>query len=293
MKEHLTFSFIGGDLRQLRAISLLTDEGFRVRVFGFGEETEKIGNKVYVANSMKDCISNADVIVLPLPYTTDRMTINTPLTSLKILIDDVVAEIQKDVILFAGIVDEKIKDVCDNREIPVYDYASREEMAVMNAVPTAEGAIETAMANTPYTIRGSKCLVVGYGRIGRVLSADLRGMGAKVTATSRNKATLCEVLSSDYTPMLTDDIKSYAHEFDIIFNTVPDMILGSAALAATREDVLIIDLASRPGGVDFDEAKRLGRRVIWALSLPGKVAPYTAGKIIKDTIMNVLEELGV
>ena len=65
------------------------------------------------------------------------------------------------------------------------------------------------------------------------------------------------------------------------------------ALAATDKDILIIDLASRPGGVDFDEAKRLGRRVIWALSLPGKVAPYTAGAIIKNTLINMIEELGV
>ena len=46
-------------------------------------------------------------------------------------------------------------------------------------------------------------------------------------------------------------------------------------------------------GVDFDAAKDAGVRVIWALSLPGKIAPITAGKIIKDTILNILNELEV
>ena len=82
-------------------------------------------------------------------------------------------------------------------------------------------------------------------------------------------------------------------ECDIIFNTVPHCVLDFKALSVTKPNVLIIDLASRPGGVDFETAKELERRVIWALSLPGKVAPYTAGRIIKDTIMNIIEELGV
>jgi len=33
-------------------------------------------------------------------------------------------------------------------------------------------------------------------------------------------------------------------------------------------------------------------KTIWALSLPGKVAPVTAAKFIKDTISNIIDELG-
>ena len=71
------------------------------------------------------------------------------------------------------------------------------------------------------------------------------------------------------------------------------MILDFKLLSKVRESSLIIDLASRPGGVDFETARNLGRKVIWALSLPGKVAPDTAGDIMKETIVNILEELGV
>ena len=68
------------------------------------------------------------------------------------------------------------------------------------------------------------------------------------------------------------------------------MIINGSMLRQLREDCLIIDLASKPGGVDFESAKRLGRNVIWALSLPGKTAPLTAGNIIRDTINNILNE---
>ncbi|MBE5041241.1 hypothetical protein [Ructibacterium gallinarum] len=88
-------------------------------------------------------------------------------------------------------------------------------------------------------------------------------------------------------------LPSYMERFNIIFNTIPAMILDFKLLSKVQENSLIIDLASRPGGVDFETARNLGRKVIWALSLPGKVAPDTAGDIMKETIVNILEELGV
>lgn len=292
MKERLTFSFIGGDLRQLQVISLLSAEGYHIRAFGFGESMGEIAEKVFVADSVAECMFGADYAVLPLPYSLDKKTVNAPLTGMKILIADVLKNMDTSMILLAGKVGEDIARRCTERNIKVYDYAKRKELAVMNAVPTAEGAIETAMSNTVFTLNGSRCLVVGYGRIGKVLANDLKALGAKVYATSRKKETLAEIEAFGYFSVPTSDIKRVASEVDIIFNTVPDLVLGPSILAATDENVLIIDLASRPGGVDFDEAERLRRRVIWALSLPGKVAPYTAGKIIKNTLINLIEESG-
>ena len=75
--------------------------------------------------------------------------------------------------------------------------------------------------------------------------------------------------------------------------TTPVKVLDGGRLADLRPGCLVIDLASKPGGVDMDAAAQLGVKVIWALSLPGKVAPVTSGKIIRDTIYNILNELGV
>ena len=74
---------------------------------------------------------------------------------------------------------------------------------------------------------------------------------------------------------------------------MPAPILGIEELAAMKEGVLVIDLASRPGGVDRSAAAALGVKVIHALSLPGRVAPVTAGRYIRDTVYHMMEELGV
>lgn len=121
----------------------------------------------------------------------------------------------------------------------------------------------------------------------------LFGLGAQTYVEARKYADLAMIEGHGYEPLALGELKSRIGEFDIIFNTVPSLILDEEVLKNARKDSLIIDLASKPGGVDFDAAKDLGLRVIWALSLPGKVAPVTSGTIIKDTIMNIIKELGV
>ena len=93
--------------------------------------------------------------------------------------------------------------------------------------------------------------------------------------------------------MHTGDLSGCAGDFDVIFNTVPAEVLDRNVLEQIPDDTLIIDLASKPGGVDFSAAKELGKKVIWALSLPGKTAPITSGRIIKETILNMLCEMEV
>ena len=164
---------------------------------------------------------------------------------------------------------------------------------IPNAVPTAEGAIEIAIAETPFTIHGSKSLVLGYGKIGKILSKDLYALGAQTYVEARKYADLAMIEGHGYEPLPLDNLKDHIHDFDIIFNTIPSLILDDEILAKVKKDALIIDLASKPGGIDFDAAKSYGLKVIWALSLPGKIAPVSSGAIIKDTIMNIIKELGV
>lgn len=164
---------------------------------------------------------------------------------------------------------------------------------IPNAVPTAEGAIEIAITETPFTIHGSKSLVLGYGKIGKILSKDLYALGAQTYVEARKYADLAMIEGHGYEPLPLDNLKDHIHEFDIIFNTIPSLILDDEILTKVKKDALIIDLASKPGGIDFDAAKTYGLKVIWALSLPGKIAPVSSGAIIKDTIMNIIKELGV
>lgn len=178
----------------------------------------------------------------------------------------------------------------------VFDYSKREEFAVMNAVPTSEGAIECAMHEYDGTINGSNCLVIGYGRIGKVLSDMLGGLGAKVSVSARKKSDIAYIQAKGFKALKTNELSFMPQghtAFDLIFNTVPFMILDShtlARIAPGGSDTIIIDLASLPGGVDLEACERMGLKAMRALSLPGRVAPKAAGEIIKNAVYNITEE---
>lgn len=87
--------------------------------------------------------------------------------------------------LYAGGVKAADREAAAEFGLTLTDYLSREELAVRNGVPTAEGAIEAAMAATDVTLCGTPCLVIGFGRIGKLLAHRLRGLGAEVTVSAR------------------------------------------------------------------------------------------------------------
>ncbi|NLB28682.1 MAG: NAD(P)-binding domain-containing protein [Clostridiales bacterium] len=149
------------------------------------------------------------------------------------------------------------------------------------------------MQETAITIWGAKILVIGYGRIGKAVAARLRALGADVTVSARTPSDLAWIRVNGYTPALTGELDDTLSGYDVIVNTVPARILGEQRLSEIADTSLCLDLASKPGGIDFPAAARLGVRAMWALSLPGEVAPTTSGMIIRDTVYNILREQGV
>ena len=149
------------------------------------------------------------------------------------------------------------------------------------------------MVNSQITLHGSKCLVLGFGRCGKVLANMLKGIGAKLSVEARSQADLAYIESYGYRPVALGELYECIDQYDFIFNTIPTMVLDEMKLRNMQQDCIIIELASKPGGVDFCVAKRLGIKVIDAQSLPGKVAPKTAAKIIFDTILNAYKDMGV
>ena len=174
-------------------------------------------------------------------------------------------------------------------EIKTHDYFTREELAVKNAILTAEGAVEIAMREYPGTLNGAQCLVAGFGRIGKALSLALRGLHAQVTASARNRADLAWIEVFGCRAIHTDAIFENG-QYDLVFNTIPAMVFSRRVLAKAQHGTIFIDLASAPGGIDFEAAAKLPIHAVQALSLPGRVAPKAAAEIIKSTIYNMMEE---
>ena len=166
------------------------------------------------------------------------------------------------------------------------------ERPIGNALPTAEGALQLAMEATDRTIHGSRCLVTGFGRIGRLLAERLQALGAHVTVSVRRYSDIAWASAWGYACLQTGRLAGTLGGFDLIFNTVPALVFDAERLRELREDCVILDLASAPGGVDLDAAKDLGRNVRAAPGLPGKVAPRTAAAAIRDSIYHILEERG-
>ena len=280
---------IGGDLRQTLVADFLTKDGFDVWIYGF--DGEHIPRGVNVAKTLSDALSKTRTVILGITPLDDKMNIKTPFFKDCLSVSSLLSLVEPGSLIVGGKLPEKLTNLCASAGIRCVDYAEREDFAVLNAVPTAEGAIAIAMDELPFTLHGSNCLITGFGRIGKILARQLHQLGAKVTCSARKSGDLAWIKSLGYSAVHTAGLSDRVHNFDIIFNTIPTCILSSDLLRNIRIETLIIDLASTPGGVDFDAAAKLGIKAIHALSLPGKCAPLTAGKIIKDTIVNILSEM--
>ncbi len=292
IKNKENFTLIGGDERNISTANRLCDLGMNVSVFGFIEDCI-FHQRIHRPKTLQEAIKPANYILLPLPYSTNNETINTPLYDKTISIYDILSLIDNQQTIFAGKLNKLICAELENKNIPYFDYSIREEFAVLNAIPTAEGAILIALRELPFTINGSDCLVLGFGRIAKILAHALKGMGAQVFVSARRHSDLAFIKSYGYDAVPINQMAQIVENKQIIFNTVPHLLLDREALSHVPKNSLIIDLASKPGGTDFEAAEKLGLKTVHALSLPGKVAPLTAGTIICDTILNIIKETEV
>ncbi len=280
----MKFAVIGGDLRFAQACSLLGVSGHEVAPYAL-----ELAEGLSCTSSLRTALHGADCVLLPLPVCAQRGLLNTPLSAGEFAIEDVFSSIEPRSLVAAGRVDERTRSVAERYGLNLVDYFKREELAVYNAAATVEGAITLAMQNTAITIWRSRTLVVGFGRIGKLLAHKLKALGAHVTVSSRSFKDMawCEVLGYD-----TADTRALEdlEQYDIIINTVPAPVLGEKELLQIRPDALCMDLASKPGGVDFAAAARMGIHALWALSLPGEASPRSAAGMILDTVGNIIAE---
>ncbi len=270
---------IGGDARQLWLAQALLRSGFRVRTYAVPGLEDGPGG-VFSA------LDGAQAAALPMPALDVNGRIRTA-GGEGVALDAVVQSLPVGAAVFGGGL-HTVRAQLEARGLRVYDYLEDEALAVANAVPSAEGAILEALRALPITLHGSRCLVIGYGRIGKALSARLHALHAHVTVSARKNADRAAIESAGLRADRTGSYLRGLAQYDCIFNTVPAPVLRAEHLAALRPDCLIVDLASGSGGLDADVPPRL--HYIHALGLPGKTAPKTAAELLKSMIVRTLAE---
>lgn len=284
MKDN-TFLILGGDNRALYLGEYLENQGFKVCYFAF--------NHTECYSSLEEAMNSSDVIVLPLPFTKDRLTLNTPLFDDVVLISDILALLSNKKTVFGGQLPKSFCEELEARSCPYWDYFLLDELAIYNAVPTAEGVVQVLIEELPITIHGMKCAVLGYGRVGKVLAETLSSLGADVTVFARKQSSFAEIYSASMKYKHFDDLVTEINDFDAVINTVPVKILGDAQLSRLNPDCVLVEVASAPFGIDFQSAKEKAFKVVKAGSLPGKVAPKTAGEIIGRSILPMIKEVNL
>ena len=261
------FLIIGGDKRITSLAKSIKNDGYYVKTFA--NETDGI-EEIKRIEDISDYDYN--VVVSSMPLTKDKVNVYTPLSDKKITLKEL-EEISKEKELITG-----------------NDILTDEATTILNTIPTAEGAIQIAMEETTYTLHGLKALVLGFGRVGKTLCNKLKQIGMDVYCEARKESDLAWIKAYGYNPIPLEELKDNICKMDIIFNTIPTKILDKSKLILMNNETLIIDLASEPGGVDYEVAKKLGIKAILASGLPGKVAPDTASIYIKEYIYRKIKK---
>ena len=265
-------------------------------VFSYGQELYFLNQKqdnVKVCDNMEECVSASDLIISGIPISKDNITISSPYSE-KIIRLDFLKEKLNGKTLIAGVIPEWFtnEENVDNKtsreeKFRTIDLMNIEPFNILNAIPTVEGAIKIAIEETESTIHESNVLILGHGRIGKILCDRFQKMGANVYCAARKDLDFAWIREKRCVCVEYKELPELANNIDIIINTVPHIVINEKILKKLKQNCIIIELASKPGGVDKKANEMYKIRVITALGIPGKIAPRTAAKYIKDTIEKI------
>lgn len=274
----MIFALMGGDDRFVRLCALLRADGHTVRPYA-------------LERALPDCVpdaaaalAGADCVILPLPCEKDGV-LNAPYADGSHDFAALLAAAPAGTTVCAGKAGEALRSVCRRQKLALNDYFLREDFSLQNAELTAEGALGLLLQGEN-ALGGSRVLIVGFGRIGRLLALKLRALGVCVTAAARKSEdrTLAQALGCR---AIRPDQAAAGH-WDTVVNTVPAQLFDAGALADFG-GARLVELASPPYGFDFTAAQAMGKPIELASGLPGKTAPAAAAAAVRDTVYAIME----
>ncbi|MFA9378408.1 MAG: dipicolinate synthase subunit DpsA [Lachnotalea sp.] len=288
MSMNNNIAVIGGDKRQFYMCKLFAEKGFNVISIGV-DMNETVLENVTLASSLSQVMESCDLIVGPIPFSRDGVHIFSN-TNSNIDINEFIGFIHSNHTIIGGNINDKVIDAAVVQNATYLDFMKQDSIAVENAIATAEGTIAEAIKLSDINLFQSKCLILGYGRCAKALAGRLKALGADTTIAARSREQRLIARNDSMSAINMKDTQIRLSEFDFIFNTIPAMILTDQWVQQCRKDVIIIDIASKPGGTDFAECEKLGIKAVLALGLPGKYSPKTSAEILVHSICHLLPQ---
>ncbi len=282
--------FIGGDARQLEVIKSFIKMKAHVTLIGFDNLQTPLSGTMQ-KELQPSILTKADIVILPIIGTDDHGEVSSIFTTKTlILTEEHMKALSNHATIFTGLARPYLKNLCTKYQVSVVELMERDDVAIYNSIPSVEGALMMAIQNTDITIHDSNSIVLGLGRVGLTLARTLQAIGAHVKMGVSTSAEYARAFEMGLTPFYLHELIDLVEEADLIFNTIPAEVLTAAILSRVRHDVVMIDIASKPGGIDYHYAEKRGLKAILCPSLPGIVAPRTAGRIIAGTIRQLMME---
>lgn len=298
VNDDIKIALLGGDRRQIYALEAISRMEGELFVCGLPKELvpDVCGCKVHFCDSLSDAVLGADVIVLPFPTSSDGVRINSPLDReghlSEVKLSSLLTYLDASVQVIGGKLPPAFASAARDKGAHVFDLLELDYLEVKNAHITAEAAVSVAMNNLNKCISASKIAITGFGRISKHLSRMLSSLGADVTVAARKDSDLAFAESLGYSALKIGGERwcdSLTNGYDVIYNTVPHTIFDRKFLESVSKKTLIVELASVPGGFDICAAQELGTNISWALSLPGKYAPESAGALIGECVCKIID----
>ena len=278
---------IGGDKRTEHLAAQLLRDGHRLRSFAL--ERAALPPEISRESCLQSCVYGADCVLLPLPAERGGR-LHAPLSAEELGMPALIEALWPGQLLIGGALREETVTAALRGGLRVADLLRQPALAVGNAALTAEGAIGRLIEHSERALWSGRALVLGWGRIGRILALRLSALGAQVTVAARSARdrAMAEALGCaavDYAGL--DGILG---DFDFIVNTVPARVLTEGMLCLIRPDALLLELASPPGGFDRTLAQNIGLHALAAPGLPGETAPEAAALLLRQAVYAAIEE---
>lgn len=277
---------LGGDTREAVLAGALAEAGCLVRTVGL-PPVDHPG--VLACPDLPAALAGARAVILPVPGTNDRGEVYSAFSGPPlVLTGGLLSSLPAGTPVLVGVARGALAGMAADSGLRLVEIMNRDEVAILNSIPSAEGAIQLAMENSAITIHGGKSLVLGFGRTGMTLARKLKALESVTVVVARNPVQRARAVEMGIGAVDFPELEDQAAGADFLFNTVPALVLDRRVLARVPAASLIIDLASPPGGTDFQEAGRIGIKAILAPGLPGRVAPLTAGKVLAEAVPRIL-----